>query len=269
VTEYRIDLRVPYYQAYKLYRGRKELGVRLSENVSIIVREIDRIEAPVAYRVHTEDDYVLDRLHEVRSFESTFWWPMMAHDGPVSVARFIEFAAKGKLGSFLTFDGPPKMGRCDGRTFEEFASRFPTYRYCECDKEHQFLLTARGAARLVFCDGHVYVNVGAPVWYVAEKPAVGRIDVWLGHEALDRDKTNVWTAGPNKHMQHYSCESCRAYGLGECGDGLGQGARPALGGTASGGAALLGEVIGLASAFCWAAATIVNKRVALPFKQGR
>ena len=39
-----------------------------------------------------------------------------------------------------------------------------------------------------------------------------------------------------------------------------------LGGAASGGAALLGEVIGLASAFCWAAATIVNKRVALPFQ---
>ncbi|WP_426436969.1 hypothetical protein [Bradyrhizobium genosp. P] len=76
MTEHRINLRMPYYQSYRLYRGRRELGVRLSENVPIIVREVDPIEAPIAYRVHTDDDYVSDRLHEVRSFESTFWWPM-------------------------------------------------------------------------------------------------------------------------------------------------------------------------------------------------
>ncbi|WMT76527.1 hypothetical protein [Bradyrhizobium sp. Ash2021] len=215
MTEHRVSLRMPYFQAYKLYRGRNELGVRLSENVSIIVREVDPIEAPIAYRIHTDDDYVSDRLHEVRSFESTCWWPLMAHDGPVSVARFIEFAAKGKLGTFLAFDEPPKMGQRDGRTFQEFECAFPMHRYGECDKERQFLLTSRGAKRLVFCEGHVYVNVGAPVWYVAEKPTLGRIDVWLGHDALDRAKTNVWTAGPDNYMQHYCCEFSRAYGLGE------------------------------------------------------
>lgn len=69
----------------------------------------------------------------------------------------------------------------------------------------------------MFCDGYVYVNVGAPVWYVAEKPTAGRADVWLGREALDRAKGNVWTAEPDTHMQRYSYEFYRAYGLGEIG----------------------------------------------------
>ena len=135
--------------------------------------------------------------------------------GPVSVARFIEFAAKGKLGTFLAFDEPPKMGERDGRDFSGILTRLPMHRYGECDKDRQFLLTSRGAKRLVFCDGHVYVNVGAPVWYVAEKRMLDRIDVWLGHDALDRAKTNVWTAGPDNYMQHHCYEFSRAYGLGE------------------------------------------------------
>lgn len=215
MTEHRINVRMPYHQAYRLYRGRRDLGVRLSEDVPVIVREVDASEAPIAYRVQTEDDYVPDRLHEVRSFESTCWWSLMTYDGPVGVARFVEYAAKGTLGSFLSFDEPPKMGQRDGRTFQEFERAFPMHRYGECDRAHQSLLTARGARRLLFCNGYVYVNVGAPVWYAAEKPARGRVDVWLGHEALDRDKANVWTAGPDKHMQRCSYESSRAYGLGE------------------------------------------------------
>ncbi|RXH37956.1 hypothetical protein [Bradyrhizobium zhanjiangense] len=215
MTEHRINLRMPYHQAYRLYRGRRDLGVRLTEIAPIVVREIDASEAPVAYRIHTQDDYVADRLHEVRSFQSACWWPLMAHDGQVGVGRFIDFAGKGKLGSFLSFDEPPRMGQRDGRMIEEYAREFPTHHYGENDKEHQLLLTARGAARLLFCDGYVYVNVGPPVWYVEELPAVGRIDVWLGHETFDRDKTNVWTAGPDRHMQRYSYESCGVYGLGE------------------------------------------------------
>jgi hypothetical protein len=217
VTEHRINLRMPYHQAYRLYRGRRDLGVRLSENVPIIVREVDLIEAPIAYRVHTDDDYVSDRLHEVRYCNSTCWWPLMAHDGPVSVARFIELAAKGKIGSFLSFDEPPAMGERDGRTIEEFQRAHPLHRCGECDRDRQVQATAKGAKRLLFCDGHVYVNVGAPVWYLAEKPTIGRIDVWMGHEAFDRHKTNVWTAGLDEHMQRYSYEFSRAYGLGEIG----------------------------------------------------
>lgn len=115
MTEHRVNMGMPYYQAYRLYRGRRDLGVGLSENAPIVVREIDASEAPVAYRIHTEDDYVSDRLQDVRSFESTFWWPLMTHDGPVSVDRFVEFAAKGTIGAFLAFDEPPRMGKRDGR----------------------------------------------------------------------------------------------------------------------------------------------------------
>ncbi|MGY4466984.1 hypothetical protein ACVWWK_002666 [Bradyrhizobium sp. LB9.1b] len=217
MTEHRVNMGMPYYQAYRLYRGRRDLGVGLSENAPIVVREIDASEAPVAYRIHTEDDYVSDRLQDVRSFESTFWWPLMTHDGPVSVDRFVEFAAKGTIGAFLAFDEPPRMGKRDGRTIEDFQRAYPLHHYRECDRDRQILATAKGARRLVFCDGYVYVNVGAPVWYVAEKPTAGRADVWLGREALDRAKGNVWTAEPDTHMQRYSYEFSRAYGLGEIG----------------------------------------------------
>jgi hypothetical protein len=215
VKEHRIKLRMRYHQTFKRPRCRKEEGVFLTEDVSILIREIDASDAPVAYCVYTQDEYSSDRLHEVRSFESAFWWPLMASDGPVSVARFIEHAADGKLGSFMTFGSSIKLGREDGRSFTEFFNEFPTYRFGEFDRDDQFLRTSRGAARVVFCDGHVFVNAGAPIWYVAVSTVRDRLDAWLGHDALDRVKTRVWTAGPDGHMQRYCCEHGRAYGLAE------------------------------------------------------
>jgi hypothetical protein len=217
MTEHRVSLRMPYHQAFKLYRGRKKQFVHLSAPFTVLIREIDAAEAPVAYRVMTDDEYASQRMHEVRSFESTFLWPLMAPDGPVSTVRFIEIAADGRLGAFLAFGRAAKVGHHDGRTFEEFFNEFPLHRYLEDDREHQSLLTSRGAARLLFCDGYVYVKAGAPLWYAAERFDLNRIDVWLGHEFLDRTKTNIWTAGPDRHMQRYCCQHSRAYGLDEIG----------------------------------------------------
>jgi hypothetical protein len=215
VKEHHVNLRMPYHQAFKRPRYRNERSVVLTEVVPILIREIDPSAAPVAYRIYTQDEYVSERQHEVRTFESAFWWPLMAPDGPVSVTRFIELAAAGRLGSFLAFSRSDKVGHRDGRSFAEFCNEFPTYKYSESNRDDQVVKTLRGAARLVFCDGHVFVKAGAPIWYVAEIPACKRLDVSLGHEAVDRVKTSVWTAGPDGHMQRYYCEYGLAYGLTE------------------------------------------------------
>ncbi|UVO26948.1 hypothetical protein [Bradyrhizobium arachidis] len=215
VKEHHVNLRMPYHQVFKRPRCRKEQTVVLTEAVPILIREIDPSEAPIAYRIHTQDEYVSERLHEVRSYESTFLWPLMAPDGPVSVTSFVELAAEGRLGSFIAFCRSEKFGRKDGRTFVEFVNEFPTYKYGDSNKDDQILKTLRGSARLAFCDGYVFVSAGAPIWYVAEKPTLNRVDVLIGHEALDRKKTYVWTAGPDWHMQHYCCTYGHAYGLTE------------------------------------------------------
>ncbi|MBB4366763.1 hypothetical protein GGD65_007837 [Bradyrhizobium sp. CIR18] len=133
VTEQRINLHMPYYQPYRLYRCRKELGVHLAENVIIIVREIDPSEAPNAYRIHAGaecfDDYP-EQLHVVRSFEGSCWWPLMTDDGPVSVLQFIEFAAEGELGSFVAFDDQTRLAQRSGpldppRTNSAIVANFP------------------------------------------------------------------------------------------------------------------------------------------------
>jgi hypothetical protein len=113
--------------------------------VSISICEIDPSDAPVAYRVHTQDPFSSDRLHEVRSYDHGFWWPLMPSDGPVSVPRFIEPAADGEVSSFLTFGRSIQYGREDGRSFTEFLNDFPTYRFGEPDKDVQLLKTLRDA----------------------------------------------------------------------------------------------------------------------------
>jgi hypothetical protein len=215
VNEHRVDLRMPYHQIFKRPRFRHVQSVVLTEVVPILIREIEPSEAPVAYRVYTQDEYVSERLHEVRSCESAFLWPLMAPDGPVSVTRFSELAAGGRLGSFIAFDRLDGTGHKDGRTFTEFCTEFPKYKYGESNRDDQVAKTLRGMSRLVFCDGYVFVKAGAPIWYVAEIPTRSRFDVCVGHDHFDRVKTYVWTAGPDGHMQRYYCEHGLAFGLTE------------------------------------------------------
>ena len=74
----------------------------------------------------------------------------------------------------------------------------------------------------------------------------------------------IWVAVLGRLFLGESLHSGRAVGLvvGVIGVALAIGIGPSM---FSGGPAVMGEIIGIASALCWASATIVNKRAALPF----
>jgi hypothetical protein len=216
MKDHLVKLRMRYRQPFKRPRCRKEESVYLSEEVSISVREIDPIAAPVAFRIYTQDAFPLWHLHEVRSHDRALWWPLMGYDGPMSVAQFQEHAADGTMSSFLTFNPSHERSFPDGPSFAEFVNNFPKHRFGESDRAIQLLRTSRGAARVAFCDGHIFVNAGEPVWYAIGSAVHGGVDLWLGHEALDRENMRLfWTAGPNWYAQRSCCNRSRAFGLGE------------------------------------------------------
>ena len=83
--------------------------------------------------------------------------------------------------------------------------------------EERSISASRDASRMMFCDGHVLVEAGDPVWYaVPNHEDRDRFDLFIGHSALDRrNSTHDCTPGPDRGVRLTSARLSRAFGLGE------------------------------------------------------
>lgn len=216
MKDHLVTIPMDYRQKYKLPRCRKFESVFLTEKVTVAIREIEPGAAPVAYRVYANDRYCAARLHEVRSHDGSLWWPLTGQDGPISVPQFLELAADGEVSSLLRFDPVKEYGIRTHLSYAEFFADLRVKEMGECDRDERFAKTSRGAARVTFCDGQVFINGGIPVWYVIFDIGTSRLEFWLGHAAWDiEDTRDFWTAGPDWRTRRACYRGSRVCGLDE------------------------------------------------------
>jgi hypothetical protein len=72
------------------------------------------------------------------------------------------------------------------------------------------------ASRVIFCEGHVLVDAGDPVWYAVHHAPTRSFDLFIGHSNLDRPNTDVYfTPGPDRGIRMTCARLGRAYGIDE------------------------------------------------------
>jgi hypothetical protein len=215
MNEIIFPIRMPYRQAFvRQGRRRPESDWFLDEG-SISVQSIGLDRAPVAYRVDTgagDAAIALDRPYEIRSFGGHLWWPLMSIEGPVTVARFLEFAERGYPGALLAIDPAiPSHGRSWPRTsFEKSGhSERP-----ESNKNERWASLRRNALRVVFCGDAVLLEAGEPVAYAFPLPGTGyRIEI--GHSARERREQRFHLPGPNREKRLQAAGAGLAFDVGE------------------------------------------------------
>ncbi len=166
------------------------LRVDLSHQADLAIREVDPLDAPVAYRVKDSrrplspfGGHVPE--YEIRSFDGGLWWPLVGHEGPVSGQTFLELAAAGHQSARLTLDPDAWVSHSERPTAAVYFARHKARRLLETTQPERWSRVLHGSHGVIICGGMIYVDAGEPIWFGKELRD-DRIDLLIGCSSLDR-----------------------------------------------------------------------------------
>jgi hypothetical protein len=215
MMHHRFTSRFTYPVDYILKGCRKSWCVHLTGESEVAIREIDPTAAPVAYDVTC---LKYGAHHEIRIFDGSLWWPMLKDSVPLKATDFLAMVKNDWETASAILDPSHRTYEELGPTFEEFFKnkvvRKKGFRSAWSDRS---VGAERDASRMIFCEGHVLVEAGEPVWYaVPDRETRDSFDLFIGHSALDRRNVPSYsTPGPDRGIRLTSARMARAFGLGE------------------------------------------------------
>ena len=203
MSDHILRLRIPFTQEFVRKRCRNTETERFWDEGQVLVSTVEPEAAPVAYRVSDTDALAERRLHgssySVRSFKGSLWWPLIGSRGFVEIEDFVRLAGEGDEGALLAVDPSIETPLdvsplCPNVYFEQNLWRTMG----NSTIGERWARAHRGASRMMFCEGTVYVEAGEPIYYLVHSPVRGDFDVAVGPSALDRRGTTaVGVPGPS------------------------------------------------------------------------
>lgn len=217
-----VRLDINYVQHYEPSRSRngRVLAIDLSHRADLAIREVDPHAAPVAYRVkaltvslpHSSERI---REYEIRSFDGSFWWPLVGDEGLLRGSKFLELAAAGHRSARLAFDPDAWLPHRELPAAEIYFARHKARQLLETTQAERWNRVLRGARGVIICGGFIYVEAGEPIWF-AEEWEQDRLDVLIGCSSLDRAGSIYHDVpGPSKGGRLMCAADGLAFGLDE------------------------------------------------------
>lgn len=220
MKEHVFSSRFTYRADYMPKGGRKFRPVFLTDEIPVAIREVDVIEAPIAYRITSVSAHRSDV--KVRSFAGSLWWPVENNRGLVKACDLLTWTRTYWEAASTLLDPMRRTFYLPGPSAGEFFGNLPIRN----DKfistwEEQARKAEWDASRVIFCEGRVLVDAGDPIWYaVLHAPSRG-FDLFVGHSNLDRPNVGgYFTPGPDRGVRLTCGRLGRAYGLGKFEAGL-------------------------------------------------
>jgi hypothetical protein len=207
--------RFTYPVDYILKGCRKAWRADLTGECEVAIREIDPADAPVAYEITCLKS---GSHHEIRIFDGSLWWPMLENSVPLRATDFMAMAKNDRETASAILDPSHRTYDELRPTFEEFfENRVVREKGFRSAWSERSVGAEREASRMIFCEGHVLVEAGDPVWYaLLVHETRDSYDLFIGHSALDRrNAAGYSTPGPDRGIRLTSARMARAFGLDE------------------------------------------------------
>lgn len=216
MNQHLVNSRFTYRVDYVPRKSRKSRWLFLTDEITVAIREVDAVEAPVAYRINSLAQSSGTEL-QVRSFDGSLWWPLADGRGPFRSSDLLTLAKRYWDAASAVLDPMRRTYNVPGPSANEFFGSLPIRK----DKfvstwNDQSKSAERDASRVIFCDGHVLVDAGDPVWYAVHHSPTRTFDLFIGHSNLDRPNTDGYsTPGPDRGSRMTCARLGRAFGLDE------------------------------------------------------
>jgi hypothetical protein len=185
-----IRVLVPYKQTFIPFRHRIAQCEVVWDFHRIEAHTISPESAPLAFRLEpvgpTHEDCAPDCV--VRSFEGSYWWPLLGKNGAVSVAEFLSRAAEGRECVLTTLGCPlnfPLQGLGRRPSLDDLRIDFPKCRLVSSTFDTQANRINYGTDRIAFCDDKVLVAAGQPIYYAVARYGTDEFEILAGPSSLD------------------------------------------------------------------------------------
>lgn len=216
MKQHLLNTRFTYRADYVLRKARKSRCVFLTDEIPVVIREVDAVDAPVAYRINSHPHGFGTEV-QVRSFDGSLWWPLADGRGPFKSSDLLALVKRYWDGASAAFDPMRRTYNLPGPSADEFFASLPIRqdKFVSTRKE-QSESAERDASRIIFCEGYVLVDAGEPVWYAVHHAPTRMFDLFIGHSNLDRANTDGYsTPGPDRGSRMTCARLGRAFGLDE------------------------------------------------------
>jgi hypothetical protein len=189
VQEIEVQVAIPNTEEFIRWYHRIGESRIVWDEVKLSIRSVRADETSVAYRVELRRPS--SPPYDIRSFHGKIWWPLFVGPQALSVERFMAtvgdpdgcFLATMNL-SPATLNAPREFTRT--RFDEDYTIREIT----ASTRDRRLTLAHRSAFRLLFCNGSVYQEGGAPAYFgtSSDKPDVATLPLRIGSLRIGIDQ---------------------------------------------------------------------------------